>query len=71
VNFGAVACMSINRPFCGRTCRSAAEDVLAVQELRPVMVHRPNRQIPFQGQASFLKCSCIGVVYLATDAMPS
>jgi hypothetical protein len=31
VNFGAAAYMSINRPFCGRASRNAAEDVLAVQ----------------------------------------
>jgi hypothetical protein len=58
VNFAAVAYMSTNRPFCGRTSRTTAEGVLAVQEIRPAMVHRPKSADPVSGMGLFLKGSC-------------
>jgi hypothetical protein len=71
VNFDALAYMSINRPFCGRTSRTTAEGVLAVQEIRPAMVLRPKSTDPVSGTGLVPKRFMHRVVYLTTDAMPS
>src|ERR1700722_4109631 len=54
-----------------RTPRTIAEDVLAVQELRPAMVHRPKSTDPVSGTGVVPKRFMHRVVYLTTDAMPS
>src|SRR3954465_9422951 len=63
--------MSIKRPFCGRTSRAAADDVLAVQEIRPAIVHRPKSANPVSGTGVVPEGFTGRVVYLTTDAMPS
>lgn len=71
VNFGAVACMSINRPFCGRPRRLRSAAIISVHRMRPAYLMSPTLSDHVQWTVGIRQMFSHRVVYLTTDAMPS